>query len=206
MEGKMENFFGVLITTFGIVFVAELGDKTQIASGVGALANRRSVWWVFTGSVVALTIVALLTTILAGFIPARALPTVEFFGGVSLVIYGLYIAWKARKVEDVSEEEPGEEKKGWKLFLAQFIVVFLAEIGDKTQVFTAGAAIRNSSNLLAVFIGSASALVCVTGITVWGVSLVPKRFIQSVQITGGFVLLVYGLYMMASSVQYHVVP
>lgn len=196
----MENFLGVLITTFAVVFVAELGDKTQVASGIGALANRKSVRWIFAGSAVALTTVSLLTTVLAGLIPAGALPAIAFGAGLGLIIHGLVLAWKARHVYEHDIEEMEEKKNGWRLFLAQFVVVFLAEMGDKTQFFTAGAAIKNNANLLPVFLGSASALVSVTALTVWGASFVPKRFIRPVQIIGALGLVVYGIYMIIGAI------
>ena len=55
----------------------------------------------------------------------------------------------------------------FKLALTTFIAVFLAELGDKTQLATLGFASSGSSRW-AVFIGSASALVCTSAIAVIG--------------------------------------
>ncbi len=53
----------------------------------------------------------------------------------------------------------------WKLFTSTFLVIFLAELGDKTQLATlglaAGAASRSS-----VFLGAAAALVATTALAV----------------------------------------
>jgi len=83
------------------------------------------------------------------------------------------------------------------VFFSTFGVVVTAEMGDKTQVFTAGAAIKNNADLLAVFVGSASALVTVTTLTVWGVSFIPPRFIKHLQMGGALALVAYGIYMVA---------
>lgn len=86
----------------------------------------------------------------------------------------------------------------WNAMVSTFLVVFVGELGDKTQIFTAGAAVANASQRLAVFIGSASALVAVTGLTVWGISFVPPRMVKFVEIGGIVSLVLYGLYMIFS--------
>jgi putative Ca2+/H+ antiporter (TMEM165/GDT1 family) len=47
----------------------------------------------------------------------------------------------------------------WKTVLTTFAAVFVAELGDKTQLATLGLAAESPSRL-AVFAGSASALIC----------------------------------------------
>jgi len=49
----------------------------------------------------------------------------------------------------------------WKNFLSTFILVFLAELGDKTQLTTMLMAAHNES-LLGVFLGAISALIVTT--------------------------------------------
>jgi hypothetical protein len=53
-----------------------------------------------------------------------------------------------------------------KLFLVTFLAVFLAELGDKTQLATMSFAAENRSSLLIVFAASALALVTTSGIGV----------------------------------------
>jgi len=193
----MEELWNVMIATFAIVFVGELGDKTQAAAGTGALANRGQTLWIFAGSSLALVCVSGLTTFAAGLIPASALPTIQKLGGLGLILYSIYLISKMIKGAE-EEDDDSSTKMGWKLFWTQFSLVFVAELGDKTQIFTAGAAVANASQRLAVFVGSASALVAVTGITVWGISFVPPRMIKFVEIGGIVSLMMYGLYMLFS--------
>ena len=47
----------VLLTTFGIIFLAEMGDKTQLAAMTMA-ANSKKPWAVFIGASVALVAVS----------------------------------------------------------------------------------------------------------------------------------------------------
>ena len=53
----------------------------------------------------------------------------------------------------------------WKLFASTFAAVFLAELGDKTQLATFSLAAGGSSRAM-VFAGAASALVATTAIAV----------------------------------------
>jgi len=194
----MIDWLNVVLATFVIVFVGELGDKTQAAAGTGALANRGQTWWIFAGSSLALICVSGLTTFGAGFIPASALPIIQKLGGLGLITYSVYLINKMFKETEEEDDNEHTAKIGWKLFWGQFGLVLLAELGDKTQIFTAGAAVANASQRLAVFIGSASALVAVTGLTVWGISFVPPRMVKFVEIGGIVSLMMYGLYMLFS--------
>jgi putative Ca2+/H+ antiporter (TMEM165/GDT1 family) len=64
-----------LAATFGLLFVAELGDKTQLA--VLSLATKSTPWLVFTGGGLALTAVTALAVVggegLCRLIPKRVL-------------------------------------------------------------------------------------------------------------------------------------
>ena len=53
-------FWKTLITTFGVIFVAELGDKTQLAVLSLAAGEHSSHWAIFLGAVLALVLVTLL--------------------------------------------------------------------------------------------------------------------------------------------------
>ncbi len=182
--------------TFLIVGIGELGDKTQIASGVGALANRNNVKIIFFSSALALISVAGITTLFAGFIPENYLPKIIKAGGFLLILYGIYLFDTASKNEGkiIQELITGADVK--KLFLAHFTVVFMAELGDKTQLATLAIAIDNQSQLFIVFLASASALVFITAFTVWSFTKIPNRWITEIQKLGAVLMMAYGGHML----------
>lgn len=183
----------VFISTFLLVFVGELGDKTQIAAGTGTLANQKQVRTIFFSSALALMTVAGITVFGAGLIPETFVPVIKKVGGGLLALYGIYLFLKVNGTDEESEEL--EAKAGWGLFLSHFSVVFVAELGDKTQIATLAVAVQNQSNLFLVFTASSSALVTVTGLTVWGVTKLPRHWIKNVQRIGAALMVAYGIYM-----------
>jgi Ca2+/H+ antiporter, TMEM165/GDT1 family len=57
----------VLLTTFGIIFLAEMGDKTQLAAMTMA-ANTKKPWAVFLGASLALTAVSAVGVLVGGLV------------------------------------------------------------------------------------------------------------------------------------------
>ena len=86
---------------------------------------------------------------------------------------------------------------GIRLFVSTFVLLFLAEIGDKTQLATLGLASDKSHSALVVFLASASALVCTSLLAVLvGHALgemLPQRLIRWV---GGILFIAMGLLML----------
>lgn len=86
-----------ILTTFALVFLAELGDKTQLA--VLAMASRDSPWGVFIGAGAALLASTVLAVVLGCTLP-RLLPTsstriLHYIAGGLFIIVGAWTIWKA---------------------------------------------------------------------------------------------------------------
>lgn len=62
-------------------------------------------------------------------------------------------------------DDGGHRTMDWKLFTTAFVTVFVAELGDKTQLAALGLA-AGSRGRLTVFAGAALALVCTTALAV----------------------------------------
>ncbi|MCS7240529.1 MAG: TMEM165/GDT1 family protein [Candidatus Bipolaricaulota bacterium] len=85
----------LVLSTFGLLFLAELGDKTQLA--VFALAaQHRAPWPVFLGAALALSLVSLLGAFLGGWLGCY-LPTkyVELGAGLLFLGVGAYVVARA---------------------------------------------------------------------------------------------------------------
>lgn len=84
----------LLITTFVTIFLAELGDKTQLAT-VGFAAAGKSPWIVFLGAAVALIATSLLGVLVGAglqkILPIRIIHTVS---GVIFVAIGILLIVK----------------------------------------------------------------------------------------------------------------
>jgi Ca2+/H+ antiporter, TMEM165/GDT1 family len=84
-------------SAFTAVFVAELGDKTQIATFALASSSTGGRLAVFLGSALALVCTSLIAVV-AGGVAGRLVPAVwlERAGGVLMLALGAWMLWKAR--------------------------------------------------------------------------------------------------------------
>ena len=91
------SFVAVLISTFTTVFLAELGDKTQLATLLLS-AQSGSPWLVFRGAALAL-ISSSLVGVLVGQWLANTLPPerLELMAGVLMVCLGLWLGLQASR-------------------------------------------------------------------------------------------------------------
>jgi len=81
----------IFLTTFAVMFLAELGDKTQLA--VISMSGRfRSPWVVFAGAGAAMLLATAIGVVVGNFIPAligeRA---VRYFSGGLFILFGVLI-------------------------------------------------------------------------------------------------------------------
>jgi len=84
------------LTVFAAVFVAELGDKTQLATMLFATDNQASKWTIFFAAsaalVVASAIGVLAGTLLAGYINGRVL---QYIAGAGFIVIGAFTLYSA---------------------------------------------------------------------------------------------------------------
>jgi putative Ca2+/H+ antiporter (TMEM165/GDT1 family) len=80
-------------TTFGALFLAEMGDKTQLAA-VTLAAQTKSPLSVFVGAAIALTLVSLIGvvvgTVLGQYLPEKAL---HYGAAVAFIVIGILMLW-----------------------------------------------------------------------------------------------------------------
>lgn len=151
----------VALICFPVIFLAELPDKTMFASLVMATKGRPlQVWLGAAGAFVVHVVIA--TTVgvaLFAVLPHRAVDAVV----AGMFAFGAAYAWlEATKPQD---EKPLREVPGHGAVLTAFVIIFLAEWGDLTQIVTANLAAKYHSPL-SVGAGSLLALWSVAAIAV----------------------------------------
>jgi Ca2+/H+ antiporter, TMEM165/GDT1 family len=136
-----------LLAALGLVFVAELGDKTQlVALGFGA---RHRLAPVLTGVAIAYMATNLLSVVIGGLLGAT-LPTrvIGLGGGVLFLGFAAWTLWK----DDGDGEEEGATTGNGSIVLSVATAMFVAELGDKTMLATATLAAQG--NPVLVWIGA----------------------------------------------------
>ena len=77
-----------IATAFFLVFLAELGDKTQLSTMLLA-SKSKSIWYTFIGSACALVLSSLLGVIAGSFLNKYIPPFyIQFFSGIAFLIIG----------------------------------------------------------------------------------------------------------------------
>lgn len=138
-------------TTFLLITLAEFGDKSQLACMT--LAARHRGLPVALGAVAAFAVLNLLA-VLFGAAVAAWLPAWVITASVALLFAVFGIA-ALRHGED-DDDEKLEEPSGHGIFANTFLLIFLAEFGDKTQIAVAG--LGSTASASAVWIGATLAL------------------------------------------------
>ena len=149
-----------LLASFGLMFVAELGDKTQIV--ILTLAARHGFKSVFLGAASAFVLLNALAVsvgvVIYELVPETAL---KYTVSAVFIIFGI-LALLPRK-EKTEEEEEGRLKRGHGPVITAFLLVCLMELGDKTQLSLIALTAKYSQPVF-VFVGGTLAL--------WATSLI----------------------------------
>lgn len=168
---------GVLVTTAALIFPSELPDKTFIATLVLATRfPRRAVWLGVVAAFAVQVTIAVLAGGLLSLAPERLVYGLTFVlftaGAVILIRQGLTSRARALTAanEEIAETEHDEKithmplRPGFVMvFTTSFAVIFTAEWGDLSQLFTAGLAAR-TGDPLSVGIGAWLALATVAAL------------------------------------------
>jgi putative Ca2+/H+ antiporter (TMEM165/GDT1 family) len=170
----------VVGVVFGVVFLAELPDKTALAGLM--LGTRYRASYVFAG-VAAAFLVHVALAVAAGsvltLLPHRLVQGIV--GVLFLVGAGLLLLKK-------DDDEEGEARKPadqsfWKVAGSGFMLILVAEFGDLTQIMTANLAARYDDPL-SVGLGAVLALWAVAGLGIVGgrtlMKYIPLRLITRV--------------------------
>ena len=182
------EWFSAASTTFLLITLAEFGDKSQLVCMT--LAARHRGLPVVLGAVSAFAILNLLAVLFGAAISAW-LP--EWL--ITSVVAALfaYFGIAALRYRDQEEDESIEEKQGHSVFASAFLMIFLAEFGDKTQLAVAG--MGSTTSGAAVWAGATLALAGTSIVAV----IAGRKFLHRLplvwihRISGVFFLLLAGV-------------
>ncbi|MFF4955495.1 TMEM165/GDT1 family protein [Streptomyces sp. NPDC001222] len=160
----------VLALVFGVIFLAELPDKTALAGLV--LGTRYRASYVFAG-VAAAFLVHVVLAVAAGSL-LTLLPQ-RIVHGITGVLFLAGAAVLLLKKDDGDEEVRRPENQSfWKVASAGFMLILIAEFGDLTQIMTANLAARYD-DALSVGLGAVLGLWAVAGLGIVGGKALMKR-------------------------------
>ena len=182
------------LSTFGLIFLAELGDKTQLTAM--ALALRYPWKRIFIGIAAAFTVLNL-AAVLVGKILFLVLPL--FWVTLVSALLFLYFGYSTLRHACDTEDEDGPPPTAADAVRTAFLMIFMAELGDKTQLVTASQAAQHSGSLSgmgSVFVASTLALWLVSLIGIFaGKQLVKYIPVCWIHRTAGVMFLVFGVAM-----------
>ncbi|MGP3934480.1 TMEM165/GDT1 family protein [Nonomuraea sp. KM88] len=118
--------------SLGVIFVAELGDKSQLMAMT--FATRFKMWPVLLGITIATTVVHLFSVAVGGLI-GDALPTTAISVVAGLAFLG-FAVWTLRGDELTEDEAQKARRTTRNALIAVTVAFFLSELGDKTMLAT----------------------------------------------------------------------
>ncbi|KAH6757867.1 hypothetical protein C2S52_023250 [Perilla frutescens var. hirtella] len=205
--GVFDGFFASL----SMIIVSEIGDETFIIAALMAMRHPKAI--VLSGALSALFVMTILSTGLGRIVPN--LISRKHTNSAATVLYAffglrlLYIAWRSdskasqkKEMEEVEEKlESGQGKTTWRrffsrfctpIYLESFILTFLAEWGDRSQIATI--ALATHKNAVGVAAGATIGHTICTSVAVVGGSMLASKISQrTVAAVGGFLFLGFSL-------------
>lgn len=185
----MVELLGAALSAFGVIFVAELGDKTQfLALGFGARHGLRTVLIGLTiGYASAGALAALVGGVLGATLPERPL-------GIAAGL--LFVAFAVATFLDRGGED--DDDSDGRVFGVRSVVISIAlsiavgELGDKTQLATAALAAR--SNPVAVWVGATAGEVTAGAIgAIAGLKLGARLHPRTLRLASAVMFAVFGV-------------
>lgn len=141
------------LVSFGIIFVAELGDKSQLMAMTFATRYKATT---ILAAITAATGLVHLVSVLVGAAVGEALPTKAISVVAGLAFLG-FAAWTLRGDELDDDEAAKAQRRGRSVFFTVALAFFLAELGDKTMLATV--TLATSHGLFGTWLGSTLGMV-----------------------------------------------
>lgn len=151
----------VVATVFGVIFAAELPDKTMVATLILSTRYRHLFVWIGVASAF---LVQVAIAVAAGGLLSLAPERVVAALSGALFAFGAWVLL-FRKDGDEEEDIEAPPAGAWRSIATSFAVLFVSEWGDLSQLATAGFAAR-FGDPVSVFAGAWGALATVAALAV----------------------------------------
>ena len=156
----MSNVLASFLVSFGVIFVAEMGDKSQLMAL--AFATRYRTLPVLVGITIATALVHLVSVIVGAALGA-AIPTrpITFVAAVAFIVFGVWTLHGEKLTETDEQRAVGKARS---TVLTVGVVFFLAELGDKTMLATITLATREG--IVGTWLGSTVGMVAADALAI----------------------------------------
>lgn len=178
------------LTTFGLIALAELGDKTQLT--VIALSARYNRVKVFAAVVLAFIFVTGVGVLFGEGLLRMVSPfTIKIIAGIMFLAFGIWMLVSREKCD------AGDNAQLCNPFLSTFSMIALAEMGDKTQLSAITFSAKYDSPYL-VFAGAVLALALISLIGIFlGKKLCETVPLSKIKLGAGAIFILFGLLFLA---------
>jgi putative Ca2+/H+ antiporter (TMEM165/GDT1 family) len=195
LESEEKPVLTAFLVSFGVIFVAELGDKSQLMAL--AFATRYPVVPVLIGITIATGLVHAVSVLIGAALGA-AIPTtpITVVAGIAFILFGL---WTLRGDKLTEEDEERAARPARHTVLAVGAVFFLAELGDKTMLATI--TLATNHGLFGTWLGSTIGMVVADGLAiVVGRQLGARLPERAIKIGAAVAFFVFGAILLAEAV------
>ena len=180
------------LLSFGVIFLAELGDKSQLMAM--AFATRYRPLTVLAAVTVA-TLLVHAGSVIVGSVFALALPR-DLISVVAGIAFLVFAAWTIRG-DELGEGDEARAKRGgrWAL-LTIGTAFFLAELGDKTMLATITLATTNEP--IGTWLGSTAGMVAADALAIGVGAVLGSRLPErAIKIFAAVAFVVFGVILIA---------
>lgn len=182
------EFLIAFAISFGIIFVAELGDKSQL---VALWFSTRYSWGIVIAGVTVATLIVHLGSVAIGVAFEELLPERVFLTIVGLSFF-VFAAWSIRG-DSLGDEEDVAKRAAFGAFGIVTVSFFVSELGDKTQLATISLA--GDRNPAGVWLGSTFGMVAADGLAIAAGKLLGARLPQrTIGYVAAFLFVAFGVF------------
>ena len=184
-----------LLLSFAVIFVAEMGDKSQLMAMMFALRYK---WWVVLAAITAATTLVHVLSVAIGHYLGAALPT-HLLGIIAGLMFVFFAMWTLRGDKLTDADATRAQKATAPAFFVVMSAFVLAELGDKTMIATITLAADH--DWIGVWIGSTLGMVAADGVAIVVGAVAGKHLPERlIQIVAAALFLLFGTYMLLENV------